>query len=305
MIKNPKYKKNKKNGGNIPAVTDSRTIYVPIGCQKCMECKKQKANGWRIRLLEEIRHDNTGKFVTFTFNEDKLNKLRAKINRTSKTKLKDWDLDNAVATKAMRYFLENWRAEKKKSVKHWGVTELGHNGTERIHIHAIIFTNDTEGIKKHWHNGFVHIGSYVNENSVNYITKYVNKADESHKEYNSIILTSAGIGKGYFQRIDRQFNKYNKEETKEVYRTRQGSKIGLPIYYRNEIYSDEEREKLWIHRLNKNERYVLGQRIDIRENEDEYKSALREAQKLNEELGYGGKEDWEKDIYEKQRKGLK
>ena len=38
---NPKYKANKKNGGNIPPVIDQRTIYVPIGCGVCIECRKQ------------------------------------------------------------------------------------------------------------------------------------------------------------------------------------------------------------------------------------------------------------------------
>ena len=57
LITNPKYKANKKNGGNIPPVLDDRVKMVPIGCNKCIECKRQKANNWRVRLSEEIRHD--------------------------------------------------------------------------------------------------------------------------------------------------------------------------------------------------------------------------------------------------------
>ena len=30
---------------------------------------------------------------------------------------------------------------KQKSVRHWLITELGHNGTENIHLHGIIWTN--------------------------------------------------------------------------------------------------------------------------------------------------------------------
>ena len=41
LIKNPKYKANKKNGGVIPAVFDIRTKVVPIECGKWMECKKE------------------------------------------------------------------------------------------------------------------------------------------------------------------------------------------------------------------------------------------------------------------------
>ena len=32
LIKNRKYIANKKNGGNIPPVSDSRVLMVPVGC---------------------------------------------------------------------------------------------------------------------------------------------------------------------------------------------------------------------------------------------------------------------------------
>ena len=44
LIKNKKYMSNKKNGGVIPAVSDERTLFVPVGCGKCIECLKQKSN---------------------------------------------------------------------------------------------------------------------------------------------------------------------------------------------------------------------------------------------------------------------
>ena len=54
LIKNRKYIANKKNGGNIPPVSDLRVIMVPVGCGKCIECKKKKSREWSIRLQEEI-----------------------------------------------------------------------------------------------------------------------------------------------------------------------------------------------------------------------------------------------------------
>ena len=42
FMKNPKYKPNKKNGGNPPTITDKRVKYVPVGCGKCIECRNQK-----------------------------------------------------------------------------------------------------------------------------------------------------------------------------------------------------------------------------------------------------------------------
>jgi hypothetical protein len=43
FIRNRKYTVTKKNGGNVPEVKDKRALMVPVGCGKCIECKKQKA----------------------------------------------------------------------------------------------------------------------------------------------------------------------------------------------------------------------------------------------------------------------
>ena len=203
LIKNRKYISNKKNGGNIPPVKDKRVLMVPVGCQKCMECKKQKARNWQVRLQEEIRHNTNGKFVTFTFSNESIKELSKEIKG-----IEGYDLDNEITRIAVRRFLERWRKKFKKSVRHWLVTELGGNGTENIHLHGIIWTNETtETIKKIWKYGFIWVGDknnggYVNEKTINYIVKYVNKTDEKHKEYNSRIYTSAGIGKNYTNRTD-------------------------------------------------------------------------------------------------------
>ena len=70
LLENKKYKVNKKNGGNVPTVNDLRTKYVPVGCGNCIECRKQKARGWQLRLLEEVRENKTGHMVTLTFSNE-------------------------------------------------------------------------------------------------------------------------------------------------------------------------------------------------------------------------------------------
>ena len=42
LLNNPKYRANKKNGGEIPQLKDKRTLLVPVGCGNCIECRKQK-----------------------------------------------------------------------------------------------------------------------------------------------------------------------------------------------------------------------------------------------------------------------
>ena len=178
-------------------------------------------------------------------------------------------------------------------------TELGHNGTERIHLHGIIFTKETkETIESIWKYGNIWVGTFVNTKTINYIIKYITKIDEDHKGFKSIILSSAGIGKEYITRQDAKNNKYNGENTKETYILPSGTRTALPIYYRNKIYTDEERERLWINKLDKQERYVMGIRISVKKDENEYNKVLEQAQKDNERLGYGNRnEEWNKKEY--------
>ena len=300
LVKNPKYRMNKKNGGQVPPVTDKRVLYVPIGCGKCMECMKKKAREWKVRLLEEIRHQETNAhFVTLTFSNESIIELSKNID------IKGYERDNEIARIAVRRFLERWRKKHKKSVRHWLVTELGGNGTENIHLHGIIWTDKPEDIDKIWGYGFAGLGEYVNEKTINYITKYVTKTDLKHKEYKPRIFSSPGIGKNYTNRLDSKNNKYNGKETKEYYRTRQGYKLALPIYYRNKIYNDEEREKLWLHKLDQQKRYVDGKEISIKNGENIYYKYLEIARQKNTELGYGNDSiNWDLKKYENERRNM-
>ncbi|AXH75646.1 MAG: replication initiator protein [Microviridae sp.] len=341
LITNPKYKANKKNGGKIPAVLDERVRLVPIGCGKCMECRKQKAREWQVRLLEDIKTNKGGKFITLTFSNSSIKKLSEDIEADrikKRTKLieeynetldnntyleiekleekKGYELDNAIATKAMRMFLERWRKKYKKSLRHWMITELGHNGTENIHLHGIIWT-DNEKLKELdniWQYGHVwkgkeingQIQNYVNGQTVSYITKYVTKIDEKHKYYKGVILTSAGIGRNYTNTYDSTKNKFNDKNTIETYRTSSGHKIAMPIYWRNKIYSETEREKLWLIKLDKEERWVCGEKIKIKNgDETEYYKLLEHYRRLNRQLGYGDdKLNWERKAYEESRRTI-
>lgn len=318
LIDNPKYRVNKKNGGNIPAVRDYRVLKVPIGCGNCMECRKQKANNWRTRLFEDIKVNNNAKFVTLTFNNDSLINLAKEF-----PKLDGYLLENQIATKAVRLFLERWRKKYTKSVRHWLVTELGQSNSERIHIHGLIWTDNIEAISERWQYGIVTIGEskflngkrldnnsigYVNENTINYIVKYVHKSDTLHAEYKSIVLTSAGIGSSYTNTHNAKLNKFNGSNTIDQYTTYKGNKCQLPIYYRNKLYTEEEREQLWLTKLDHQKRFVLGKEIDTStpEGETNYWKALKDAQRLNKELKYGSDAiDWERKRYENELRSIK
>ena len=316
LIINPKYKSNKKNGGNIPFMKDDRVKYVPIGCQGCIECKRKKSREWKVRLNEEIKL-NKYKFITLTFSDKSISKLYIECEK--KTDLKGYDKDNWAATRAVRLWLENVRKSTKKSVRHWLITELGHRGTKNIHIHGLINVNNKEHynlIISKWENNFGNVypkkdndykNNYVNEKTISYIVKYVTKMDLEHKGYSSIILTSAGIGKNYVNSYNYNRNKFNKEKTKEYYITETGHKLSLPIYYRNKLYSDDEKENLWLYKLDEGIRYVMGEKIKVTDvvSMNEYEELRKYWSNENIKMGYtNGEISEERKNYEKQQRIL-
>lgn len=296
LIENPRYKPSKRNGGNPIPCTDERKRYVPIGCGKCIECLRQKALSWSIRLNEELKVNNFAYYVTFTFSNKELMKLRKELHMRE---------CNAVAGKALRRFLERWRKTYKKSLKHWCVTELGHEGTERIHLHGIIFNDfeiSAEEFEKYWKYGNVKIGEYCNLRTINYIVKYLHKIDTDHKGFYGEIFCSAGIGRNYLRKpLTRQIHKFRGENTIEYYRMPNGGKVALPIYYRNHLFTEDEREELWVHKIEQKKRFVLGNEItdiNTKEGEERYLRVLKKAQETNKKVGFGdSSKEWKKRAY--------
>lgn len=194
---------------------------------------------------------------------------------------------NEIARLAVRRFLERYRKKHKKSVRHWLITELGHERTERLHLHGLIWTNHIEEIAFYWNYGFIWKGDYTNQQTINYIVKYVTKTDKKHPNYKPKILCSPGIGKNYINTHNAKLNQYKNEETKQFYITKQGLKLALPGYYRKKLYSDEERENLWLNSMKKNVRFICGEEIPAHITEQAYKRILQFYQAKNQRLGYG------------------
>ena len=100
---------------------------------------------------------------------------------------------NEIATKEVRLFLERIRQtnREKKSIKHWIVTEKGHTNTRRIHIHGIFWYPNKARLSYLLNKCY---GRYVNEKTINYVSKYMTKKDEDNPDYISIVLCSKGLG---------------------------------------------------------------------------------------------------------------
>ena len=72
-------------------------------------------------------------------------------------------------------------------------------------------------------------------------------------------------------------HEWNEENTKEDYYTRQGTYIALPKYYKYKLFTEDQRERLWIYREDSGEKFVGNFKIKITDEEsEEYYNTLRE-----------------------------
>lgn len=297
LMKNKRYLMIGGNGKTKP-IDDYRKQYVAIGCGHCIECRKQHAREWQIRLNEELKVQKFKYFVTLTFSKESLQNL---VENNEKIKHNV----NLLAARAVRLFLERWRKKHKKSLRHWLITELGHENTERIHLHGIIFTDfaiTNDYINEIWKYGMTYTGEYCNEKTINYIVKYVTKVDTDHKGYEADIFCSSGIGSNYYKDpYYKKLHAFKGKDTIQYYTLPNGQKVALPIYYRRHFWNDEERGKLWTYLLDQDKTYIRGiemRHISTPNGYNRYMRLLGEQQKDNVSLGYGtSSKEWDEKIY--------
>ena len=111
-----------------------REMYDRQSADECIECRKEKARNWRIRLAEELKNNPDALFITLTFNEENYRKLAWELFKKNKEDL-NYTEQNEMCKKAVRRWLERIRKKTGKSVRHWMVTEKG-DDFGRIHLHG-------------------------------------------------------------------------------------------------------------------------------------------------------------------------
>lgn len=204
---------------------------IYVNCGKCIPCRINNKEQWKIRMLHEMSYYDSGLFVTLTYDDDNV-----PINSYGLMVLSKDHIRNFI--KRLRIKLDRNYDIK---IKHYTVGEYGYtNG--RPHYHSILMGLNysyKEVIKDTWNycRWEVHedkcIGS-VTSASIGYVADYQTKRlDVSYKEYNELYdvpeefrLISNGIGKRYC--LD------NADELrKNLCIKYRGKEIPLPRYYMN------------------------------------------------------------------------
>lgn len=256
VIKNKRYQPTRKNGYTKETPRDRRLSYIEIPCGECKECKKKRKEMWRLRIENELLDSKSAIFFTGTFSDEAIENIKKQYG------VKE---ENDIATKANRLFLERLRKKYNIKLTHWCITELGSkNG--RIHIHGIFFIKENQDIKyikdkikREWDFGWNYLGYVDQGRTINYITKYMLKENENFKEFKPKVLASQKIGIGFIER-NKRFYKY-KEENGEIQANTKmeyldGRETYLIKYYKEKLYTTEERENILLSILDENKRKI-------------------------------------------------
>lgn len=270
FIKNPRYRPNKKNKGRPELPRAAELLYVPIKCGECIECRKEKAREWEFRLENELCGDETARFVTLTFNEEKLAELQRETND-----------NNALCARAIELLCKRCEREI-KTLKHWFINEQGHEGTERIHLHGFVWgVGAIEAVKEKWTFGYVFDSGLPQGGAIKYCVKYTYKFDDKHPDFKQKVFASKGIGKKWLETVEAK--RMTEREVEEPARLMDGRKMKLPMYFYRKIMSDRAREDAFISKQRQPYMWACGKKIKKNQKGYLYAKAVTET-KIDEML---------------------
>lgn len=221
--------RDKKNGGTLAAP-----------CGKCPQCRLRRVQSWVFRLQQEEKIHNSSLFITLTYAPEH-------IPLTSKGFM---DLRKTDFQKFVKRLRKNTGC---KTIKYYAVGEYG-GKSWRPHYHAIIYDVDYDDINLAWGLGQIHIGSVSND-SIAYTAKYMYKPKRIPQHANDdrtpeFSLMSKNMGKNYLTPAIREYY----ETTQNSFLTLPGGFIqALPRYYRDRVFTPEERAHINASNLSGNE----------------------------------------------------
>lgn len=235
----------------------SKYSYILVPCGKCLACRINRRREWTARLQQEQIYSTSAIFITLTYDDAHLPH--------------DNSGNPCVCKRDVQLFLKRLRKHFGPGLRHFLNSEYGPT-TGRPHYHAIIYNlplsifdnsrvcmriwngkksrfylNDT--ITALWGNGDVEF-SEVTKERCGYCAKYfVSRQDvpEDYRPNFSLISKGrrsvdgiGGIGFRYSQQIA---NKVRYFGSCSMLSPSSGRPVALPRYYRDCIYTDEEKEQ--------------------------------------------------------------
>lgn len=213
--------------------------YQDVPCGKCPACFKRRVSGWSFRLLQEEKKSTSAHFITLTYDTKNVH-----ITPNGYMDLNKRDVQ--LFFKRLR----KCHTDEEHPIKYFCVGEYG-GKSARPHFHLIIFNVHIPTIQPAWQLGSIHYGQ-VTGASIGYTLKYMSKIaripmhknDDRTPEFGQM---SKGLGISYLTEnmLNWHLNPVKKNERMYL-NLKDGKKVSMPRYYKNKIYTDEERKVIGV-----------------------------------------------------------
>lgn len=245
---------------------------MQVDCGKCNFCLSNRRGDWSFRMLEEDRHSHTSYFITLTYDDKHVPRVRdedGNVVKDSQGKpiltLKKKHLYRFLKTlkqKQNRFFRHKDKAIRKQlrnswRIKYYAVGEYGSEQfTTRPHYHLIVFNlhpNIAKDIsenkiwtKSTWPTDI----SLTEQNAPGYCAKYIidrapHSEDDPRETVFSTMSRNPGIGIQYLER-NRDWHRapgtLNPDEFR-IYRMENGFSKRLPRYYVKKLRLAEREDR--------------------------------------------------------------
>lgn len=248
--------------------------HINIPCGKCGRCTQRRKMEWGFRMQNELIHSKTAYFVTLTYDPQNvpINKYGQKTliptrkidleikaqEEGRKRKTKKWkgqQIDRSVQgfvkrvrQNQMRIYQNDITIESltnglgpKDKIKFYAAGEYG-TERHRPHYHLIMFNTSRRAIEMSWTLGGIDC-RIATSGEIAYVMKYLDKQVTNEKvtmkepEFSTM---SEGIGENYIKK-NKQWHKQNLDILYVT--TSAGIRIPMPKFYREKMFTEEERAK--------------------------------------------------------------
>lgn len=200
-----------------------------VPCGKCAYCLTNRRSSWMFRVAQEMKNQEyPGYFITLTYDEKH-------VRRTASGRL-------SLRFRDVQLFLKRVR-KAKYYCKYICVGEYGSN-TKRPHYHMLLWTDcPVEKIESFWKMGSIHFGK-ITMASAMYTLKYIiqpkQKAEDDLEPTRAQF--SKGLGLSYLTRA--MYDWHTRDyDNPEMFAYIDGSKVSLPRYYKDKIFTKYQRRR--------------------------------------------------------------
>jgi len=231
---------------------------IDVPCGKCAACLTNRRTDWTLRLSIEMEYASTAHFITLTYSDENIY-----YNK---------DFKPSVYKKDMQDYMKRIRKHCPESkIRYYLVGEYG-TQTKRPHYHILLFNYPLEKLNRLeslWNNGHILVGN-VSMQSISYVCKYhVNSTNFPEGSNPSFTLMSRNPGIGY-PYLTKMGSFHDGRPEKGFYYGLSGEMRRLPRYFKDKLYSKEEKRFIPIKNANSDQTQLDYEALNPTENYFKY-----------------------------------